>query len=242
LAINAVILGALIQAAKAAGNPCRMVCLGYPDMLVTEQQLGTLCGPGVLERVAFREDSEAILAWHGLKGSMPRMVESRSLFSALGIESEFVDIVSSRGLEIVTDLNQPVPEALLRRFDIVYDGGTMEHVFNVGQVMRNVIAMAKTGGYIIHVNPLNLYNHGFFSFSPTFYHDFYTQSGNRIVSDFICLHGPVLESRMAKLPATQRFGTLPEKSVLLVMAQKMSDREPSWPMQDKYFRNSELKA
>jgi hypothetical protein len=159
----------------------------------------------------------------------------------MGIESDFVDITASRGFEVVLDLNQPAPAEMRERYDIVYDGGTMEHCFNVGQVMRNISGFARVGGYVIHVNPLNYYNHGFFNFNPTFYHDWYTQSGNAIVSPFYAMHGPVLESRLSVIDATASFRP-PERAVLMVAAKKERADEPAWPMQTKYLKTPELKG
>jgi len=242
MAINSVILSVVLQVARDLGKPCRLLCLGYPDMLVTESQLVALCGPDILERIVFREDSESILRWHRLEGSAVRLAETRSLFEAMGIQCDFVDIVASRGFEIVLDLNQPLAPALAGKYDIVYDGGTMEHCFNAGQVMRNITAFARIGGVIVHVNPMNYYNHGFFNFNPTFYHDYYTQAGHRMASDFFALHGPVLDTKSVKLPATTGFNGVPERSALLAVAEKLHDRESGWPTQSKYLTNPELKA
>jgi hypothetical protein len=107
--------------------------------------------------------------------------------------------------------------------------------------MQNVHAMTRLGGYIVHLNPTNFFNHGFFNFNPTFYHDFYTQSGNKIVSDFYVLHGPVFESRIMTVPATAGTAEVPARSVILVIAQKTSEQVPGWPMQTKYLKNSSLK-
>jgi hypothetical protein len=142
----------------------------------------------------------------------------------------------------VADLNNPLPAELASRYDLVYDGGTMEHCFNVGQVMRSILALAKVGGHIVHINPLNYFNHGFFGFSPTFYHDFYTQSGNRLTSEFYGVFGPVLESQVVTLPALQGFNSIPERLAVLVAAQKLVDTEPAWPLQSKYRANPELRG
>ncbi|MGZ5078330.1 MAG: hypothetical protein ACXWHZ_02155, partial [Usitatibacter sp.] len=179
--------------------------------------------------------------WHDLRREMSRVAETRSVFEALGIESDFIDIVASRGFEKVVDLNQPAPAELVGRYDIVYDGGTMEHCFNVGQVMRNIGSFARVGGFIIHVNPLNYYNHGFFNFNPTFYHDWYTQSGNEVVTPYYAMYGPVLASRVAPLQPTDTFRAAPERAVLALVARKNSAAEPQWPMQTKYVKHSELK-
>ena len=241
MAINSPVLDMLKQVASQLPAPKRMLCLGYPDMLVTPAQIEKTCGADVLAATQWRDDSDSILRWHNLRGAMDRVAESRSLFAAMGIETDFVDIVASRGFEIVLDLNEPATPELADKYDIVYDGGTMEHCFNVAQVMMNILDFAKVGGFIIHVNPINYYNHGFFNFNPTFYHDWYGQAGNQVVSPFYAMHGPVLPSRLAVLDAVKSFAA-PERSVMMVAARKVSPARPKWPTQAKYLRNSELRG
>ena len=241
MAINAPVLELLLQSAAQTQGPKRLVCLGYPDMLVTEAQLTRLCGSDILDRIQFRDDSRPILQWYHLADSMTRIVESQSLFSALGISADFLDIHASRGFEIVADLNKPLPSELHGRYDLIYDGGTMEHCFNVGQVMRNILMLGKVGAHIVHINPLNYYNHGFFNFNPTFYYDFYTQSGNRLVSEFYGVHGPVLNSQLVTLPALRGFRSVPERMTVMVAAQKLVEGEPVWPLQSKYRTNPDLR-
>ena len=241
MAINFPVLDMIAKVARLLPAPRRMLCLGYPDMLVTEEQIARICGPEAAAKLEFRDDSESILRWHALTTQMARVAESRSVFATLGIECDFVDIVASRGFEIVLDLNLPAPADMEGRYDIVYDGGTMEHCFNVGQVMRNIFAFARVGGYIVHVNPINYYNHGFYNFNATFYHDWYVQSGNAIVTPYYAMHGPVLTSQLATLDATRGYAA-PPRSVMLVGAMKARAEAPSWPMQTKYLRNSELKG
>lgn len=242
MAINARILEPLLQLIRQLPRPCRLVALGYPDMLVTPEQLKQLCGELPPDGLAYREDSDAILRWHKLEGEMPAVAETASFFRLFGVEFDCIDIAASRGMEIVADLNAPLPHSLCGRYDVVYDGGTMEHCFNVGQVMRNITALARVGGFIAHVNPLNYYNHGFFAFNPTFYHDYYSQNGHRLASPFYGLHGPVLDSQAVVLPATQGFRSLPERCALMVVAQRCNERAGVWPMQHKYLANPELKG
>lgn len=242
MAINSMILEMIIRAAKQIPQPQkRMLCLGYPDMLVTEHQLVALLGAEATARLTYREDSESIIRWHKLEGQISRIAESRSVFAELGITSDFVDITASRGFEIVLDLNQPAPAELIDRYDLVYDGGTLEHCFNVGQVMRNICNFVRMGGFIIHVNPMNYFNHGFFNFNPTFYHDWYTQSGNTIASSFYAIFGSVLAPQYTMLDPVEPF-RIPERSALMVAATKTSAAEPHWPMQSKYNNNPMLRA
>ncbi|MGZ5081235.1 MAG: hypothetical protein ACXWHZ_17805, partial [Usitatibacter sp.] len=61
MAINSVVLEMLTKVVALLPAPRRMLCLGYPDMLVTEAQLVALCGAEALARIAYRDDSEQIL-------------------------------------------------------------------------------------------------------------------------------------------------------------------------------------
>jgi hypothetical protein len=61
------------------------------------------------------------------------------------------------------------------QYDVVFDGGTIEHVFNLPQVLKNIHHLLKISGRIIHASPShNHVDHGFFMFSPTFFNDYYT--------------------------------------------------------------------
>ena len=242
MAITVISLEILAQLARKLERPCRMLSLGYPDMLVTEPQLAKVLGAEAAAAVEFREDSASILGWHGLAGKMARVAETRSVLRALGVEAEFVDIVASRGFEIVLDLNHPAPPELLGKYDLVFDGGTLEHCFNVGQVMRNILGFAKVGGYILHVNPLNFFNHGFFNFNPTFYYDWYARSGHTLATPFYGMFGPVLEPKVAPLDPLKGFTAAPERTAVVIAVRKGDGPEPAWPMQSKYVANPGLKA
>jgi hypothetical protein len=98
-----------------------------------------------------------------------------------GIVPEALDVSDYEGADHIHDLNTPVPEGLRDRFGTVIDVGTLEHVFDAPQTLRNAKAMLATGGRIIHLNPMsNQAEHGFYQLSPTLYHDFYVTNGFRL--------------------------------------------------------------
>lgn len=242
MAITAFYLELISRVAVRLERPCRMLSLGYPDMLLTDAQLTTLVGgPENMQHVQFRDDAAGILRWHGLQDEIDRVPETRSVLSLLGLECDFVDIAASRGDEKIVDLNHPAPADMIEKYDIVFDGGTLEHCFNVGQVMRNVLSFCKVGGYIIHVNPLNMFNHGFFNFSPTFYFDWYARSGNQIVTPFFAVSGPLLRQKIVQLEPIANFREADERSGIVVAARKVKAGEPAWPMQSKYLDNPGLR-
>jgi SAM-dependent methyltransferase len=60
-----------------------------------------------------------------------------------------------------------VPASLKNKYDCVWDGGTLEHVFNYPAALKNCMDMVKPGGHLILETPGNNYfGHGFYQFSP----------------------------------------------------------------------------
>jgi SAM-dependent methyltransferase len=113
----------------------------------------------------------------------------RTLFRLLGFdEVATLDVSAWEGAEIVHDLNLPVPEDLAGRFDAVFEAGTLQHVFDLPRALANVHRLLRSGGRAIHgmAPSTNHVDHGFWMFSPTLFHDFYTANGWRIEGEFFC--------------------------------------------------------
>jgi hypothetical protein len=211
----------------------RILSLGYPDLLASPAHLAAMFGDDVARRIQYREDSAEILRWHNTKLT-DRVAEPRSLFAALGFEMDVVDIASVRGGEMLLDLNVPVPEALQERYAVVIDAGTLEHCFNIAQAARNIASFVALGGVVLHANPLNLYNHGFYNMNPTWYHDFYGANGFAVEQLRLVANAKGDEPTMGEVPAIQRFTRIPEGSSLVVLARRLARVAPCWPIQSKY--------
>lgn len=93
---------------------------------------------------------------------------SETLFRTLGFgEIESMDASDYEGAQIVHDLNRPVPEALHGQFGFIFDGGTIEHVFDVPCALRNVFNMLRPGGVFVSANGMNGWvGHGMYQFNP----------------------------------------------------------------------------
>src|SRR5271170_1128849 len=105
----------------------------------------------------------------GAKAKESRFVEP--VLEHLGArEIDSLDFSDYEQATIVHDINEPVPGDLNARFSCVFDGGTLEHVFNFPQAMRNAMEMVSVGGHFLGVGPGNNFpGHGFFQFSPELY-------------------------------------------------------------------------
>jgi hypothetical protein len=54
---------------------------------------------------------------------------SEEFFVLLGAKEIFsIDVSDFEGANILHDMNQPLPHSLISSFDVVLDGGTLEHI------------------------------------------------------------------------------------------------------------------
>ena len=115
------------------------------------------------------------------------------LFNSLGLTVDSLDVSDFEGASIIANLNEPVDAKWHAQFDLVIDGGTIEHVFDVRQAMQNAVRLTKPGGRIIHFSPANnCMNHGFYQFSPTLFFDFYAANRFTNLRCFVCEESPFL--------------------------------------------------
>ncbi len=119
----------------------------------------------------------AILAKHGFptdafEPGAPDTGFAEPAFKALGAKSiSSLDASDFEGATVVHDLNQPLPAEFRERFDVVYDGGTLEHVFNYPLALKSCMEMVRPGGcFITHTAANNWCGHGFYQFSPELFY------------------------------------------------------------------------
>lgn len=99
------------------------------------------------------------------------------VFQSLGARS-VVSLDASRfeGAEHIHDLNQPVGEDLRQKFDLVFDGGTLEHVFNFPVALRSCMEMVRENGrFFTHTITNNWCGHGFYQFSPELFFNVFSE-------------------------------------------------------------------
>ncbi|MFC3677810.1 hypothetical protein [Ferrovibrio xuzhouensis] len=240
MAIEAVYLTLLTKAVQLlrqrTGDNRRLtaLALGYPDLLVPEANLMQILGPQIMQNLPQRADAAQIWRWHGLQGATDPLYDSLAVLDRLGLDVTVIDIVAARGNERIVDLNEPLPDDLRNRFDIVIDTGTCEHCFNVGVAFRNACEAVGQNGFLIHAAPLNRYNHGFWSFNPTIYPDYFGDNGFRLhyISGIECN----LAEGFSAFPVemTRRFGKAQDNAALYVLAERLEIRPQVWPVQHKY--------
>jgi hypothetical protein len=117
-----------------------------------------------------------------------------ALFSLMGAQTvHSIDYSSYEGSTYVHDMNNPIPDEYRKQYSVVYDGGTLEHVFNITQALKNCMEMVRVGGHFIQVNIANNFmGHGFWQFSPELiFNIFSEENGFKIVT--VLLHEVIPE-------------------------------------------------
>jgi hypothetical protein len=175
-------------------------------------------------------------------------VTQSGFFAALGFSgAEGMDFSDYEGAEHIFDLNEPtLPTEFHRRYDLVWDGGTLEHVFHVPNALANIAKMLRPGGLVVHSSPCNNWvEHGFYQFSPTLMFDYYTAAGYTALGSFLCRyrsetsHAWRIEPAVPGALATGGAGNLNDDVCLLVFAARRGDvvNERPRPIQRLYANN-----
>jgi hypothetical protein len=78
-----------------------------------------------------------------------------------------IDVSAYEGATYVHDLNMALPDHLRGQFSLVFDGGSIEHIFNVPAALKGCMEMVRLGGHFAQVTVANNFmGHGFWQISP----------------------------------------------------------------------------
>lgn len=102
----------------------------------------------------------------------------REMFMGASITS--IDVSRYQDSTIMHDMNLPMSKHrpdLEGQFDIVIDGGTLEHILHFPIAAANLMFLVREGGHILTANPANnLCGHGFYQFTPELMYRLYAPS------------------------------------------------------------------
>jgi hypothetical protein len=205
----------------------RMLSLGYPDILATEEEVERLFGV----RLTGSIDGEL---QHGVKH---KLVETKELCRLVGAKLDCVDVIKWRGFERIADLNEPQD---FGEYDLVIDPGTTEHCFNIGQAIMNAARAVRIGGRIYHSPPLFMVNHGFYNICPTALQDFYEQNGWVIERFEVRVRGSDIPVPITSSMAWKRNVKVAPEAGMIFMARRLTVAAPKWPLQKKYIIIGEM--
>jgi hypothetical protein len=90
----------------------------------------------------------------------------RSLFQDRYQVTDYSDLDLNDEADIKFDLTKPLPPELVNSCMTTINGGTLEHIFDIAQALRNIHDLTMSGGAIIHIVPISWYEHGYYNFNP----------------------------------------------------------------------------
>jgi len=158
-------------------------------------------------------------------------------FGATQVDS--IDNSNYENATLIHDMNESIPSALQERYDTVIDVGTLEHVFDIGQALRNCAALCKVGGQIIHVLPTNGFcGHGFWQFSPELFYSLYSaENGFENTQVYVAERW---QHRMRYAVARPNNGIRVnllshDESYIMVRTQKRANKIQTWSVQQSDY-------
>jgi len=204
----------------------KVLCLGYPDLLVDEKTLVSIYGNDFVKSIPEDSCANEIRVWH--KSTLPKIYDALYLLEHHGFEVTIFDTFSHRNIETIVDLNEPISEEFFNKFDLIIDTGTLEHCFNVGTAFKNVCSTVKVGGIFMTAAPMTKLNHGYWNFGTIVHYDGFTQNGFEILDRTFYNRG--IEIPLEKITPK----SIPLKSVATCIAKKIKQQDWIWPIQGKY--------
>ena len=149
----------------------RVLTLGRQHLSLSKEMIASLERQFAVDLRQFvREDGEERFAEPFLE----------SLGAAEVTSLDYSDYEAS---SLCHDLNEPIPDDWKGRYDLVLDGGTLEHVFNFPCAIRNGMELVAPGGHYLGCNPADQWlGHGFYQFGPElFFRVFTPQNGFEVI-------------------------------------------------------------
>lgn len=168
---------------------------------------------------------------------------SEKLFTELG--ASVVDSFDYSDYENATfkhDFNMPISSQFKNKYSFLFDGGSLEHIFNFPVAIKNVMEMLKIDGVYVGIHPANNQSgHGFYQMSPEIYYRVFCQDNGFEIINILAYK--------AKSDKAEIYSVMDPKIVgrrvginglgeinLCVIAKKKENRAifKKWPQQSDY--------
>lgn len=118
-----------------------------------------------------------------------------------------LDASAYENCDLTHDLNEPLPKSLRSKFDVIIDGGTLEHVYNTPQALDNVFHMLKRGGIFISINGITGWaGHGFYQFSPELVWRYWKDARRCVLHECVAVPHDVTDGKPRPAPDTGEKG------------------------------------
>ncbi len=178
-----------------------VLTLGQQNVWINLHQLKKLLRKYDLKEYSLKEHinyENKIKSWNNLNSTN---LSCQALLTIIGANKvDAVDISNYESANIILNLNNPVSKDLFEKYDVIIDSGTLEHIFNTPVALENICNMLKPEGSFFSTGPSsNFIDHGFYSFSPTLYFDFFGANGFKDMRSYLREGSSRIYSRKGRL-------------------------------------------
>jgi SAM-dependent methyltransferase len=114
---------------------------------------------------------------HSTRGAQSRRYIGDKAFYSLFTDAKYhcVDQSSYEGADIVFDIcSAEIPSHLENAFDFIFDGSTLDNVFDPASAIRNLTKVSRNdGGRVFHVDRVSRRHNVYTAFALSWFHDYY---------------------------------------------------------------------
>ena len=158
---------ALLSLARNRQIGDEILCLGRPELFISERQLKSLAAKMELK---WSDDEIAHISDSKYGEPFLERVGFRTIRS--------LDASEYEGAQIIHDLNVPISKELEGSTRLLFANGTIEHIFNVATSLDNITRLLCAGGTALINGPANgQCGHGFYQFSPELFYRYFEANG-----------------------------------------------------------------
>lgn len=178
---------------------------------------------------------------------------AEGFLKTLGAETiDSLDYSNYEGANLLHDMNLVIPDGLKRKYDLVLESGSLEHIFNFPVSMANCMEMVTEGGHLLIITPVNnIMGHGFYQFSPeVFYRVLNNRNGFEIEQMLIFEYSPdekwysvddpkLVKQRVELMNSSATYLCVRAKRIkvvdVLTQFPQQSDYEDAWEGRENYY-------
>jgi hypothetical protein len=232
MGLNAPIVQYLLERHIAGVDFSQTATIGRQEFHMTPRQVSTLMAKSHLH-------SSESLVTSSFDHDPPY---AEPFFKALGAESlRSFDHSDFEGATDLHNLNDPISQTYHEKFSVVIDGGSLEHIFNFPEAVKNCMSMVRVGGHFLSTSYANnLMGHGFYQFSPELMFRIFSEAnGFGDTEVFLVEHSG--EVRVWKADDPAKYGgrvqlTNTRPTFMFVSSKKVRHQNPFavWPAQSDY--------
>lgn len=153
---------------------------------------------------------------------------AEDLIKILGANSvESFDFSDYEKATHIWDMNIPIDIKYKNKYDLVFDGGTLEHIFNFPVAIKNAMEMVKVGGHFLSITCCNNFSgHGFYQFSPElFFRIFTKENGFELDSIYISENNNWYQVTDPELVKSRVIFKNSKETYIIILAKKIENKD-----------------